>query len=62
VVESLGFSKNKGGVTAVKKPSFRLTLSKKRALLGYAFTLPFAVGFAVFFLIPFSSIHHLQLQ
>lgn len=36
----------------MKKLSFRLTLSKKRALLGYAFTLPFAVGFAVFFLYP----------
>ena len=34
------------------KRGLRLSLTGKRALLGYAFTLPFAVGFFMFFLYP----------
>lgn len=36
----------------MKNWPFRLTLSRKQALLGRAFTLPFALGFAAFFLYP----------
>lgn len=36
----------------MRKSPFRLTLTRKQALLGYLFTLPFVVGFALFFLYP----------
>lgn len=32
---------------------FRLSLEAKKSALGYAFTMPFAIGFALFFLYPF---------
>ena len=34
-------------------PRFRMTRSRRQALTGILFTLPFAVGFVLFFLYPF---------
>ena len=44
----------------------RLSLSQQRSLTGYLFTLPFIIGFILFFLAPFIqsvifSLNHLRI-
>ena len=36
-----------------KKKKLRITLSKKRAIMGFIFVSPFIIGFLTFFLYPF---------